>query len=1817
MTDFVQGSWHPDNRPYVYHEGVINSPYPVSLLLLGAKSGNSSVQVIQIGDFDGHLLVAVPASAWNRSVSKRVLPAGSFQRGTLAEVQGSYTTDPDSPADDLALKVWIGYLSGDYAETLEIYEEFNADHYFDFGMPLPADKRLLPMGQALVDVAQEHFAFFSTAETGEMMNGPPEEEGDQTGEFGLDGEPASASEIRMARLEDIVSNLAVEVKTLVSGQPAQKPPLIQPKEKKKPVRGQPKEAAKKGKAQPKVASSSAPSTFHKRDYPSLGPGVVAAALQAGVSHSSLVEMEKMMGKTGKAAKTPDMNVQVLPDPLSEGEKDDMEFLDQEDGGSPTQVPGDAMAASLMKLTSIVEVLAADKLKRASTSKPENALEGVHGSASDSVLQGSGKKAAAARRALRSTFENAPEEISAMIERLMYEDLNSTTLGPGMQAHSMNARSWVEFRSRIGAYKTAAHCSWSIAGVLDDLMAGNIKKARARCGILLLQMDQTAIDRGSWVLNILRIEPRGTTTLCFIGDSCASSSRRRREPLLKVARYSVERSCDVPSQRPGRLPDQEEELGKAAEWARESEGRSRRSRSKEEEQTKGESQEPGGRGPSGTVTSAAGVGDSAGMPGAKLPGDAATTVHIPAFLNSMPRWVLRLKCGFQRFLQSIISKPVRLDGDTSKSCSTWPMPLPYAEVFRSGGHRMASVDSKKLICLQVALLDWLHLSKLDTAPEQLRLGARLTARQWSVVRMLEHLDFDGNTPSFVDAAAMGRSASKVESFEENIGVLARAVASLQSSSSTYGTRASSRTPFDGYDDSPRRSGYDIGEVTIESDLTAKPLVADRLQFPTKPSFDPRPYFDMSTLNLYEKPRDLALPRDEVGKPPKVQVRASPKEKIKLYQKMAASHMLQPLAKGSYDEDFRSGLFSVGKDAERDRMVLDGRPANMLDPGQQKWSRSMASADCLSGIHLEDDQALVCGGEDLKDYFYQFVVNGQRTARNVLQQDVSEADAKLIFGSHFDNKGQPVALGLSTLAMGDKCAVEYAQCSHLSLMLQHGAVKIAEIITMKGAVPRSPLMLGIIVDDLVVLEKILITALDPETHTLSAPSESETRLKAARGAYASAGLANNPKKGFSGQTSANFWGVDVDSYKGLVRSSQKRLWPTMLITLRVCSLGVCTMGLLEVLAGMWVSLLGLRRRLYSLMDIIFDPMRVECPRNQVIRLSDELLSELASLAIMGPLAVVNLRAKFASFVIATDASSDCMAGVRAQIHPKVTQELARHCLKKGIWSKLLPPGRALLRQHGLLSADEEVPDEGYRTNPLWDTMARALRYEEQWRRKIIRAAQHINISELSAFTHEERRVANSTPSTRCPVGLDSQVSLGTVVKGRSASRPLNNVMQKSMCYAIGGDVYSLPMYYNTASNRADGPTRESAPAEPDLPLPPWYDDVCNGHYESFDRWLVENGVPLPETELPFEDLCGCAELKIKTAGHERKVQRQAAKSRAKNECKARDIALQTHTVEEDCQVSSESASNVGKQPGSLSKRARELLESFPNRQYFFRDDPGVFRKPGCLDLYSGKCGVAKQLVKMGAPWVLTFDWNRSSTENLLDRELQMKLVEMLKEGCFLSVGAAPICASFSIAVTPPVRSSKYPRGIPGLRQTMRQKVSEGNAHSDFLRDLIGLSEELCIPYFVENPDSSWWWRQRKWKRWRHSDSGDLFRFCFCRFGTLWKKPTRIATSTKLRGVRMMCKCKKNHVQLRGMHPVRKIPMTQVAQPYPLGLCRLLAAALAQSVGWCKAEKMSVAACARSDSVRIGEAKKSWAEETRPFGTCWSFAHCSTSFWTDTCP
>lgn len=156
-------------------------------------------------------------------------------------------------------------------------------------------------------------------------------------------------------------------------------------------------------------------------------------------------------------------------------------------------------------------------------------------------------------------------------------------------------------------------------------------------------------------------------------------------------------------------------------------------------------------------------------GAKLPGMDASTVRVASVVNSLPRWILNTKGSLRGFLLSIIKPCDEFSLSTLHSrpaappgVGVWPMPVPFPEVFVASKQSACfPLWQKKLVALQVIVLSWLHLNRPSSAPPFLQLGAQLTSKQWSAVKMMLRLVRDSNTPEFVDAADMGRSASKYE------------------------------------------------------------------------------------------------------------------------------------------------------------------------------------------------------------------------------------------------------------------------------------------------------------------------------------------------------------------------------------------------------------------------------------------------------------------------------------------------------------------------------------------------------------------------------------------------------------------------------------------------------------------------------------------------------------------------------------------------------------------------------------------------------------------------------------------------------------------------------------------------------------------------------------------------------------------------------------------------------------------------------------------------------------------------------------------------
>ena len=1604
--------------PFVWSEGRIDFNYPVGVLQ--CTSPEVACQVIFISRLEGMVLAAVPINAWHRLRAQRALPVNGLAKATQADVAVSPSSDRMAVSEQ-NLRVWLGFLREDLVASVVFpgEEEDLEDNVLLFNGDGSDDS--LPSAEALVDVAKDHFAFFTVAE--EPVAEHPEP-------LAPDGSGSQELSSRVIRLEEAMSQVTAGIQTLLAKMPD--PPPVQAAST-QPAPRQPALKAVKAPVQPTDAprqrGSCEVGAAERHRVQGFGrdaaiDGLCRQGQEAaqGAAQLGASQQHSFVGVGGRAGTARRCWVGRA-------------FFFRSDDARSGQVDSHC------------------RVPRSRKKQAEEAGSGLCARWGAWVWRTCGIW----RRQKIEHSKESPDESSGQLPGgNLPADRRAHGGGPAVSDEDARATAAKPFSQSLGRAQVLHRPVQNPSSCeLGSEWNHRLPRSGQSCGsegesISPLAAVRSGCGRQGIVAAGVSPEFGGSPSLCSSGHSSSAGCDHGRAAVFEVARSKMERSGHGPIERHRGLPRKE---AQAAEGRQE--GRAwqcgRLTVPQAEGPTAASSQggkhcnprcmtRPGGRGD---------ATDPALQPNATVPGSRTSLVKVSAVANSLPRWLLQTHCGLRSFLLSILHYPVRSDRalPPGQSRSTWPMPVPFPEAFRAGAKQSdrAQLWKKRLTSLQVVLLNWFCLGCPDVAPHFIRLGARLTARQWTAVEVMRHLAWDGNTPETIDAESMGRGASKIESFEDAIAALHRALAHTDSEQSRYfGLNVTK--PESVFDSSSLACGTIVGSVAKVNISPAKDIQAERVELPPPPGFNPVPLLDSDTRAVYERPIQTGRILGLDDHPPVVHIRATAENKLELLRKLRMTGRLQPLHKGSVRKAHLSGLFAVPKSLTRDRLILDARPANIADAALNYWCKTMASASVLPDIVLQDHECLAASGEDLRDFFYQFQVGEERTRRNALADPLSLAEARYVFGDDAipSDWEAPIFCGLSTLAMGDQNACEFAQCSHLAMMLEAEVLTVSEMLSMQGDIPRGLLGVGIIIDDLVLLEKLLRSSLSPEGTVVSRTMADE-RLDRALNAYSKHKLEVNLKKEFRNQFTARFWGIELDGKKGLLRGSSLRMWPLIVITSRVAMLGLCTVSLLEALAGSWVSLFSVRRRLLCAMNHIFEVLAVP-QQNAVLRLSQDMISELWSLALLGPLAVSNLRAQFAPFVTATDASNDWLAAVRAPMPLPIVSEVGRRGLRKGRWTKLLPPSKAWQRAGGRLDPADELPDDCFDARPLWVLLARCLTFSERWRKRVQKPT-HINVLELRAHLLEERRLAQEYTHRRFLYGIDSQVCLGSVVKGRAASRALNRELIKALPYVIGSDLVGSYMYFPSKVNRADGPTRDSTPPPPDVPLPAWWAAAASGDFQALDAWILAN-----EADVDVKDF-DCDKLQPSVAPDMRAASSLFSRLRHKPFfCQQQQF--------------SSSASS------SLSQAAVEILTSFPMKQFFLGGGFSSFDQPGVLDLYSGSFGVAKALIRNGAPWVLSFEWNRSSAENLLDAGVRKRILELIRLGAVKTWGAAPICSSFSVAVTPPVRSKRHPRGLPGLSPMMRSKVRDGNSHCDFIADLVDCTEETLndVTYWFENPDTS---------------------------------------------------------------------------------------------------------------------------------------------------
>ena len=484
---------------------------------------------------------------------------------------------------------------------------------------------------------------------------------------------------------------------------------------------------------------------------------------------------------------------------------------------------------------------------------------------------------------------------------------------------------------------------------------------------------------------------------------------------------------------------------------------------------------------------------------------------------------------------------------------------------------------------------------------------------------------------------------------------------------------------------------------------------------------------------------------------------------------------------------------------------------------------------------------------------------------------------------------------------------------------------------------------------------------------------------------------------------------------------------------------------------------------------------------------------------------------------------------------------------MWSRLLSPGKARDRGHGVLEPDLELPggsEAQFRAHPIWVVLNTAGRFDLSWSRAAKRR-RHINIGELRAFLKAEKISKIPGFPTRAGIGGDSQVALGAVLKGRSASPSLNKELQASIPHVIGGGLQNFYLYCPTSIKTADAPTRGSAVPPPRVPLPEWWEPATRGQFQLLDSWLSAAQVD------PYT-LSGLPSLHEIAKDIQREVAAQTTQHFQQQVRKSRVALCKPH----DCQAPA--SGSEGDDPFQVQAAGGQLI--FPKTC----DESLCLRRPGYLDLFSGAGGVARETTRLSGRWVLSFDIVNGSTQDLLDQRVQDRIRQLLLNGAFVGLGAAPVCSSFSRAITPAWRSAHYPLGKPGLTHDQVQKVAKGNQLADFVCELIQLCIDRHLPFWVENPATSFLWSMPGFRSLAEHPSTGYWSFDCCVFGAPRRTRTKVFTNTCLRHQNNYCRGGHVHQILRGRSVFHRCSWTKVAEAYPRRLSLSVAMALTAGAG-----------------------------------------------------
>ena len=617
---------------------------------------------------------------------------------------------------------------------------------------------------------------------------------------------------------------------------------------------------------------------------------------------------------------------------------------------------------------------------------------------------------------------------------------------------------------------------------------------------------------------------------------------------------------------------------------------------------------------------------------------------------------------------------------------------------------------------ICTLNWEALGHVSSPPRFARIGSGYSSEQWAMVERIDGLVSYFASAGDFEASSLGRSADKLERLlhacqELPVGIqdvdLLEVSSVVRDSLDPYGKQTSSKSSPDSNEHFAKSKDVKIHVDT----MTAKPVVADRIKWNHSPTFDPRPFLtDPIVKTAFENPDSLRLPEALWVKRPQGKVHCSKHEVLKLAEKWDSKGACKLFPCSEVPSDEAVGIFSVTKDQDWDRLILNPVVINGRMRHYSNYTKSLAPGCMIGLIQLASDQVVRISADDLAEMYYTFQVPDKRARRNCLRMKFSRSEVQHLSCFDPQRHDSECYVALSALAMGDNLAVEIAQQAHYQVLMQlGGSMKVSEQVCYRKPFPRGPFYEFLAIDDHLGLQ-----VCSKDFYCKGHPSRDTEVFTQAEKAYQIVGLVQHPNKKKRQVTSGIFLGAEVDGLLGRVSSPRHRVGLLMLCTAIVAKKGSTTRKILSCIVGSWVSVLMFRRPIMSVMSAVFRE-GLDLPQDRVFVLSRQARCELMTLSILGPTAQTDLRTDTCPSVFCMDASPYGAGICQAEESKSVVNELWRHSEQRGFYTKLSSPAAALLDELGLESepnfggSDEHLfslpsfpPPKHFREGYLFDTL-----------------------------------------------------------------------------------------------------------------------------------------------------------------------------------------------------------------------------------------------------------------------------------------------------------------------------------------------------------------------------------------------------------------------------------------------------------------------------------------------------------------------------------